>query len=376
MKQCLLLALLLIIFFTGCYDRRELDDLAIVVGLGVDLADDGDILATVEIVNPQVLGNKSAGGGGEPVWVIESKGQTLFEAIWRMIHQSPNKLFFSHNQIIVIGEELANKDIFLVTDFLLRDEEPREDAYLIVAEGKAGDIIRAKIGIGSVPALAIEKMISSNWATSQAPMSQLIAFAKQTVAKAPGVVLGRIALRSEKEAEISFNGAAVLKRNKLVDWLTETEARGYLWIKDQVKGGTVVVKDTKYGGNISYEIAREKTVCRPKILQNGQMSIEIDIAVTSRFAGLTDSREIENPTAWSEYVLDLEEGVKREVRSVIDKAQTLQLDFLDFGALIKQYYPQIWQKKESNWDKEFPMLPVAIKVKAQINSVGMVKRSR
>ncbi len=293
-----------------------------------------------------------------------------------MIHQSPNKLFFSHNQIIVIGEELANKDIFLVTDFLLRDEEPREDAYLIVAEGKAGDIIRAKIGIGSVPALAIEKMISSNWATSQAPMSQLIAFAKQTVAKAPGVVLGRIALRSEKEAEISFNGAAVLKRNKLVDWLTETEARGYLWIKDQVKGGTVVVKDTKYGGNISYEIAREKTVCRPKILQNGQMSIEIDIAVTSRFAGLTDSREIENPTAWSEYVLDLEEGVKREVRSVIDKAQTLQLDFLDFGALIKQYYPQIWQKKESNWDKEFPMLPVAIKVKAQINSVGMVKRSR
>lgn len=374
MKQRLWLALILIIFIMGCYDRRELDDLAIVVGLGIDLADDGDILATVQIVNPQVLGNQ--GGGGEPVWVIESKGQTLFEAIRRMIHQSSNKLFFSHNQIIVIGEELANKDIFLVTDFLLRDEEPREDAYLIVAEGKASDIIRGKIGIGSIPALAIEKMISSNWAISQAPVSQLIDFAKQTVTNAPGAVLGRIALRSEKEAEISFNGAAILKRNKLVDWLTETEARGYLWIKDQVKGGTVVVKDTKYGGNISYEIDREKTVCRPKILQNGQLSMQIDIAVTSRFAGLTDSREIENPTAWSEYVLALEEAVKREVKSVIDKAQTLQLDFLDFGALIKQYYPQIWQKKEPNWEKEFPTLPVAIKVKAQINSVGMVKRSR
>ena len=57
----LLVALFIIIgLLTGCWSRRELNDLAISVGMGFDKKDD-QVQVTIQIVNPGEVASKKEG---------------------------------------------------------------------------------------------------------------------------------------------------------------------------------------------------------------------------------------------------------------------------------------------------------------------------
>lgn len=132
-----------IIFFccvvmTGCWSRRELNELSIAFALGLDYAD-GEHVVTVQIINPGEISPAQGGegGGGEaraPVATFTTRGATLFEAVRRMTKVVPRKVFLSYVRIVVIGEALAKQGIVDVLDFLLREDEFRTDFYLLVAK--------------------------------------------------------------------------------------------------------------------------------------------------------------------------------------------------------------------------------------------------
>ncbi len=60
-------ALLLIVLLTGllggCWSRREITEVAVVLGTGVDLAADGRIRLTVQIARPGAFAGPAEGGG-------------------------------------------------------------------------------------------------------------------------------------------------------------------------------------------------------------------------------------------------------------------------------------------------------------------------
>ena len=58
----LFIAIAALVTTIGCWDRREVEELAIVTTMGLDLSSNGDIEMTVEIVMPQ--GKKEQQGGG------------------------------------------------------------------------------------------------------------------------------------------------------------------------------------------------------------------------------------------------------------------------------------------------------------------------
>ena len=58
--------------------------------------------------------------------------------------QSNRRLFFPQNKIIVIGEEMARASIAPLLDFFDRDPEPRRLSWLLIAKGKASDVIYAQ----------------------------------------------------------------------------------------------------------------------------------------------------------------------------------------------------------------------------------------
>lgn len=137
----------------GCWNRRELDTLAIVAGLGLDRdVETGKIQLTAQIIKPgevktvKVGGAGGGGGGGgkaSAVWVIKSTGDTVFDAVRNMVTQSSRKLYFAHNQIIVIGKKTAEQGVWPLLDFFVRDHEIRWTIWVLVADGKASDVLEA-----------------------------------------------------------------------------------------------------------------------------------------------------------------------------------------------------------------------------------------
>lgn len=76
--------LIIIIIFstyivTGCWNSRELNTLGIATAIGIDWVD-GQILATVEIINPRPVKGMSEAKPGDLVRYVQGSGDTIFEA--------------------------------------------------------------------------------------------------------------------------------------------------------------------------------------------------------------------------------------------------------------------------------------------------------
>lgn len=122
------LFLLLLVVLTGCWNRRELNELAIAVAMGVDKKDN-DYLVSIQIVNPGAVAAQRAGTDTAPVITYSTQGTSIFEALRRTTTKSPRKIYLSHMQVIVLGKEVAEEGIAKVLDFLSRDHEFRTDFF-------------------------------------------------------------------------------------------------------------------------------------------------------------------------------------------------------------------------------------------------------
>lgn len=117
---CLFLMFVVIVFQGGCWSRKEINDLAIVLATGVDQASDGKIRLTVQIARPRAFG----GGGQKPsgfeknnVWVISQNGETVLDAQRYLEAKVSRKVYWGHNVILVLGEELAKQGVRQAINF-------------------------------------------------------------------------------------------------------------------------------------------------------------------------------------------------------------------------------------------------------------------
>lgn len=372
MKKYYLLFLATLLLATSCYDRKEINHLEIVAGMGFDLSNDNQIEVSFQILNAGALG-KNASGGLEPFWILQSTGKTTFDAIRKAIYASPNKLFFSHNQVIIISEAFAKQGIRNIMDLLLRDEEPREDTKMTICEGKAIDILKTKLPHGSIPAYEIANMIEASIQASFAPIITPIDFRMLTTANISCTVFGKIVKTSETELE--YKGGVLVKDHKLVDYLTETETRGYLWLKGKIKGGLIIAKTKESKTVITLEIIRAKSGYKPVLTKDGQLTYQAKAQIIGRLGEFEDCESITNPTAWPDYIEALQEAVKSEMRAAIAKATYNKLDFLGLKDSVQKYLPKTYKQLASSWEETMPNIPFSFDISIQITGIGMVKKS-
>ena len=128
MKKILLL--LLILLLTGCYNYRELNDLAIVSAIGIDYKDN-NFEVSIQIVNPKKQQDSSS--ANEPDFIIyKSKAKTLQEAFRNVVDTSPNRIYGSHLEILIISEEIAKNHMDKLFDFFAREPEARSEFNILI----------------------------------------------------------------------------------------------------------------------------------------------------------------------------------------------------------------------------------------------------
>lgn len=121
MKKTLIL---LTIFFlcTGCYDYKEVNDLAIVSAIGIEY-DNNLYEVTFEVLKDNTKDNKSSS-------VNSATGKTLTEAIDNVSDKIPKQSTFSHVKLMILGKNILN-DFSSLTDLFLRNTYFRENFYVI-----------------------------------------------------------------------------------------------------------------------------------------------------------------------------------------------------------------------------------------------------
>jgi spore germination protein KC len=386
MKKKILFLIVLCLFLTGCWDKQELNELAIVMALGVDKVED-EYLVSVQVVVPGEVSSTKGGTGRSPVTLLQAKGETINEAIRKLATVSPRKMYLGHLQIVVIGEPLAEEGIASLLDFLSRYWETRADFYLMIArDNNAEKILNVQTTIESIPANHIFDMLHT--AERRLASASAMTFADliiDTEREGKEGVLTGIYVLGEQEsgsskqnvesitpsAHTKIDGVAVFKEDKLLGWLTENESRAYNAVVNDIKTSIGTVSCPK-GGKVSIDISNFNSKLKSMIV-NGKPEIEVDIKISGNLGDVDCNIDISKEKTIKMLEKLYEEEVEKDIIHTIKVVQDeFGSDIFGFGANIHQNNPTEWNKIKNNWDAGFSELPVNVKVKAEIRHSGSV----
>lgn len=378
---------------TGCWSRRELNDLAIAIAIGIDKAEDGQYLVSTQIVNPGEIAAKTGGGGTvnyTPVTTYQTKAGSIMEALRKLTTISPRKVYVSHIRMLVIGEEVARDGIKDVLDFFSRDHEFRTDFYIVVAkENRAEEVLSTLTQLEKIPTnkmFASLEMSEKSWAPTKGVfLDELIS---KLVSEGIEPVLTAVMIIGDEEkgvssenvqeiippAELRYVNLGAFKKDKLIGWLDKNESKGFNYIIGNVKSTVGPISCPK-GGEIVLEQIRTKADIKGKV-KKGKPEITIDIWAESNIAEVNCQIDLTKPETVTELERITNERVKELVNFALEKAQKeLQSDIFGFGEAIHRANPKAWKKLRKNWDETFAEMPVHVKANFKIRRLGTVGNS-
>lgn len=148
--KTLILFTVINIFFgmlSGCYDRREIDDLSFVIAVGLDKGTTNTLKMTIQIAVPLASsgGSGEEGGGGDAnksSIFTSIQTQTIYGA-YNMINTYISKqISMAHCKLLVFSEELAKDGIEKYIQAYKRGKEYRDTMMVVIARGSSEEFIK------------------------------------------------------------------------------------------------------------------------------------------------------------------------------------------------------------------------------------------
>ncbi|ACM61819.1 spore germination protein KC [Caldicellulosiruptor bescii] len=366
----LTLILLTLAFLTGCWNRKELNDILIVQAVGIDKNQSGQFKLTYQVLKPKVLKtptNIPSSFQQKGVWCFSSTGKSIFDAIRNTTLSSDKKLFFSHNKIIVISEKVAHQGIENVLDIFLRYHEFRPDAYLIVTSDDIEKFLNSNVPIESIPAKELENVIKNYFANSKTlPISiyefQKMSNTKSKTAPVPFVTIKSPLKQSSQSQMFYVEKMAVFSNYKLVGYLTHEELRGLLWAAGKIKRGIYPIKLGKDIFSLELIQSRSNINVKRKL---GKAFFILQITTETNL-GEKYSNSYISSSLVEKTKKEFSKSIRNDVQKVLKKSFELNCDILHLGDIYYSSY-----KKPLNFDKN--SISVSIVVKPFIRRFGMMK---
>lgn len=394
MKKVLALCLIILITITqtSCMKKKVTEGLAeigLVVGIAIDKGNDpGTTMVTIQVLLPAKLRGQVGvtQGQGTPYWSTYAYGSTLMDAIRNISKATSRRLYWGHNQMIVINDEYAKEGVTGVIDFFSRNFELRPHTALVVTSNAASEVLTTQTGLEDVPADAINKLFSSSsfhFMPEKSTISTLLSdFLSE--AKEPSLAGVRIVENTKlKEESIAKEGSnektskkqtelddiAAFKGDKMVGWLGDDESKGFALLTNKKQNGIIYLSDFKgTGKSISLELTTDELDINPYI-QNSKIRFDIKLKVSGKIveAGLTTIQPIEE--FLPQMNKEVEAKVSYYIQSLLKKIQSdLKTDIVGFGEKFYSVYPSEWSIIGKDWSETFPEIPIKLNVKVTIKN--------
>lgn len=375
---------------TGCWDKQELTDLAIVNAVGIDKTDDGKYLATFQVINPGNVAGQSLGGGGSgiPVTVYSSTGENLVDAARKGSKKISRNMYYAHTNLVVLGEEVAREGVYKIFDALERDPQFRTTASIVVAENeRAEDMLKVLTPIDKIPANKITKTL----AFTEKGLGENIDMSVDGVIKIlvnPGkqpVISGfhmtgdiekgkgqENLSTTEAATRLEAGGIALFKNDKLVGWVYDQDARGVVWVQNKIKQTDIYINWKGKKKAIAYKVVRGKTSIHSQV-KNGKPVIDIHIKTEGDIKESSVAIDLTNPKVIHQLERSSEKAIKEEVVHSINRVKEEKTDVFGFGNIIHREMPKLWNRElVHNWNEVgFPELEVRVDTEVYIRRSGL-----
>lgn len=372
----------------GCWNRREINELAFVVAIGIDKLQEkeGSFQVSFQVVNPSEVAMQQGSPNSAPVTIYKATGDTIFEALRNASRVSPRRFFVGAVRLFIIGENLAREGIKDLFDLIDRDHEMRRTLTVLIArDTDAETILETLTPLEKIPTNRIlntlevtEKALAENMKVDR----DQVANALISKGREPAISGIRVAGKKqfgekventqevEPKSTLYFDGIGLFNEGKLVGWLESTKARGFLWTQEKVKNPVVKLDCKDKKGGVVVELYRSKAKIESKIV-NKKPIIHISVNTEGSFGetrcavDLTKTKEIYQIEKKTQMVIG------NEILTAIKVAQTKKSDIFGFGEVLHRSQPNEWKKVEKKWSDLFATANVVLDIEVHIRRSGL-----
>ncbi|WP_168119088.1 Ger(x)C family spore germination protein [Paenibacillus sp. HB172176] len=385
--------LLLAIPLGGCWNRVELNEIGIISATAVDWDKDKWIVS-YQLVIPQAISAQSGSSsiGDAPVNVFSTEGKSIRKSIGNASREMSRKLYFAHNQIIVVGEAAAKKGISTILEIYMRNTDARETVSMFIAKGRARTIIEQLLPIEKIPGTAVQRLVE-NEEESSSLYPDMTMYRILLDLLGPGQATGipelMIAGSNQKlnsvdalketftSAKIKLGKLAIISGDKLAGWLTQKEAAGAMWLANKVKRVTIQYNCSDNENTPDYSaVIVEKAKIERKIERkpDGRLLMHLSVNAQGTMLEYACSNDLEKPQPLKQEEARIAEEIKGEMEQSWQAVRNLKADIVGFGTILHRSSPKQWKELKQDWNEHFANIELDIKVKFKLARIGFSNR--
>lgn len=385
MKIKILFILFLCFISCGCWNYNELNDFAIVTGIGFDKHEYG-YKVSLMISNSQSIQSSSKEGEAATT-VFTGVGETILEALNSIDVKSPRHLYLGHLAVAVIDEKLAQNDINPILETLMRNPESAKKYYLVLArENKSEDILKSLSPLESFPSqnisLNIESASENQGIANKTILSEFII----TLLK-PGVngLISSISIQgnedkidnqddlknTEPNAMLKTKSIGLFKDSKLVAWASENESKGINIVNN--KADKIYITN-KLNDNDKINVLVDSIKCKMKINTKNNLSVVLNVKTSGSIVENNSNLDLEKPSSIEKINKETEKNIKKMINDGIDLSKKYKTDIFGFGNMVYKSDFKYWNQVKDEWDNlYYPNLKIKVKVDVNLKSKGALE---
>jgi spore germination protein KC len=386
---------------SGCWDRLELEERAVVLGISIDTAEPEEvqqegaitfhsdnvsfpkkdlISVSVQIAIPGKIQlgpseNSGSGKGGtvQSVWVVKVVGYTLDDALVNLQQQISGRLFYGHLRVIVVSEAVARRGMENINDFLRRNSEVRRMAWMLISRGRAEELMKSKPQLERVPTLYLISTMDSAVRMGRFPQNYIGMFWSNMSKKGQEAFLPYVEMK--KEQNIELKGLAYFRNDKMVGATRSLEMGTYMSLKGVNPAGyRGFVQIGNPPGTVTVYATSRRASVSVRIIDNVphfQVNVFTEINVEEKFS---DTFALNNSRILEEIRKENRRQLSEAAERLIKETQRAGSDIFGFGEYLRAKRPGFWDrsvKTKERWQEMYKTVSVDVKVDSRVRRIGM-----
>lgn len=385
MKIKIGLCICFIILLSGCWNYRELNDLAITIGVGLDKVGDNYVI-TAQTVNAKKSNTDSTNSSTPKIITYTAAGETIQEAFRKLLLVSPKRTYANHVQILIFGENITKEGLHDSFDIFFRDPESRKNYLTLIAKGTTAEkVLKVLTPIEEISATHIyESLIADSefYGISEKityeRLMELYLNNKMEISL-PTVSIVGSENHGEKldniedsapETKIILSETGVFEDDKLLGYLNSEESI-YLSIIKNVLKNTIITYECDKDKYMSLEIVGLKTKLNTK---NNSLDIDINVKseanITEIYCNVDLTKDSVIEELESSVNKKIEDNIIKTINSIINKYNS---DVFGFEDLFYRNNLKFYNSIKDEWDSKYlKELKFNVKVDITLLSKGNI----
>ncbi len=393
MKKFIIIILIGMICFNGLVNERELNKLAIVSCIGIDLCDDGEYQLTVNVLDTKKSGGdtngeeKSEKNKNSVKNVYTTKSSSIQGALREIVNLSSKKMYLAHIEVVMLSEKiLREKNIIDILDYFVRDYEGGNDFILTCIKGNEVKEIIENLSLENNQfATDINENIKSAYQyignTSENMLNNdlrnILQNGKEFVISSLEVENANLQ-GNEEEKNKSFNikvsDMGYFRNGKLIGFLEGKDNLCYNILNEGITFTILQIGEGK--DRVVIEIVNSKVSMIPEVVENKYI-VNIEQTVTASITEMGENVRIKTKEEKRNYEEKFENLLKEYISQYIKNCKTkYNSDIVGFKNLFYKYkYNEYKNVENIFYSNIYKNIDINVKVNVNIPNFGGVEKN-